>query len=64
MIGFLPSLQHSARPACPSCEINTHIQKMGGSPVTELSKWRCSPSNDIISCLKQLHTELSVNLGS
>ena len=63
MIGFLPSLQHSARPVCPSCKINTLIQKMGGSPVIELSKWRCNSSNDIISCLKQIHTELSIPLG-
>ena len=63
MIGFLPSLQHSARPACPSCEINSVLQKMGGSPVEELEKWRCESSNDIISCLKQLQTELSTTLG-
>ena len=63
MIGFLPSLQHSARPVCPSCKINTLIQKMGGSTVIELSKWRCNSSNDIISCLKQIHTELSIPLG-
>ena len=63
MIGFLPSLQHSARPACPSCEVNSVLQKMRGSPVEDLEKWRCESSYGTISCLKQLHTDLYPSLG-
>ena len=63
MIGFLPSLQHSARPACPSCEVNSVLQKMGGSPVEDLEKWRCESSYGTISSLKQLYTDLYPSLG-
>ena len=64
MIGFLPSLQSSATPACPSCEISTTIQRTGWAHIEKLSQWRCEASNNLMQCFQQLNEDVSSHLFS
>ena len=64
MMGFLPSLQPSATPACPSCEVNITIHKIGWAVLGKLSNWRCKSTNNLVHCFQQLAEEVSAHLLS
>ena len=64
VIGFLPSVQSSATPACPSCEVNATIHKIGLDHLYKLSQWRCNSSKNLMQCLLQLSDDISGDLFS
>ena len=59
MIGFLPSLHTPDTPACPSCDVNATVHKIGLQHVKKLSDWRCPSSRNVVECLQELHEKIS-----